>query len=206
MKSWKILSEKSYAQMCFSERLLRQLYGGWPKQDKIKSKNIRETGCCRSPEEGDLDECSSNGDAQILVDVKYIFELRELSGFASFPPLSAVFFPSATGQWQSTSTKEPKIIMVHVLTSEQPRQWTKGGREGSEHTGAKLYMSVGALCQIYYDVYTINRRVVILLGQTSRREKLFTEKVMLELNFERRVGVCLLGKQRWKECSWQKKQ
>jgi hypothetical protein len=38
---------------------------------------------------------------------------------------------------------------------------------------------------MYCDIYTINRRVVILLGQKSRREKLFTEKVMLELNFER---------------------
>lgn len=32
---------------------------------------------------------------------------------------------------------------------------------------------------------TLKRRVIILLGQTSRTEKLFGEKVMLELNFER---------------------
>lgn len=57
-------------------------------------------------------------------------------------------------------------------------------------------------------MYTLEGRVRILLGWTSRREGSgnFTEKVMLELNFERRVGVCLLGKQRGKEDSWQKQQ
>lgn len=69
-----------------------QLYGGWTKQHKIKSKKIRETGCCRSPGESDLDECSSNWDAQVLVDVKYIFELRKLSGFASFTPFLSLLF------------------------------------------------------------------------------------------------------------------
>lgn len=58
-------------------------------------------------------------------------------------------------------------------------------------------------------MHTINGRVIIALlvdVQGRRFWKLFIGKITHELDFERRVGVCLLGKQRWKKHSWQKRQ